>query len=144
MPVLTQGSFGHALRRALERRHAGEAIDPLAEHCASEALQLLERAPPDIFAAYVALEVAAAREPDIFGPTYRLFREFVMRSVTGAARRSGIEANIAETTTQQQWIGRGSSSWRARLVDGRLWIETDVGQTRILDPDLGMTEGYDA
>ncbi len=144
MPVLEEGSFGFALRRTLEREREGKTIDALAEQCAAEVPQLLEQDPPDVFGAYVALEVAAAREPEIFGPTYRLFREFVMRSVIGAARRAGLEANVAETTVRHQWIGRGNSGWRARLVDGRLWIETTDGQTRILDPDLGMSESYDA
>jgi hypothetical protein len=144
MPVLEQGSFAVALRRTLERERAGMPLDPLAEECASEVPRLLEQKPPDVFAAYIALEVAAAREPEIFGPTYRLFREFIMRSVLGAARRGGIEANVAETTPRNQWVGRGDSGHRARLVDGRLWIDWADGRKQVLDPDLGMTEACDA
>lgn len=144
MPVLEQGSFAVALRRTLERERIGKPLDPLAEACAAEVPRLLEQKPPDVFAAYVALEVAAAREPEIFGPTYRLFREFVMRSVLGAARRGGIEASVAETTIHNQWIGRGDSGWRAWLVDGRLWIDLPDGSRVILDPDLGMVEACDA
>jgi hypothetical protein len=144
MPVLEQGSFAVALRRTLERERAGEPLDPLAEGCAAEVPRLLEQKPPDVFAAYVALEVAAAREPEIFGPTYRLFREFVMRSVLGAARLGGIEANVAETTIRHQWVGRGGSGWQARLVDGRMWLTLPDGSTHILDPDLGMIEDFDA
>jgi hypothetical protein len=144
MPVLAQGSFAVALRKTLERERAGKPLDPLAEECAAEVPRLLEQRPPDIYAAYVALEVAAAREPEIFGPTYRLFREFVMRSVLGAARLSGIDANVAETTIRYQWAGRGNAPWRARLVDGRLWIDLPDGSMQILDPDLGMIEEFDA
>jgi hypothetical protein len=144
MPVLEQGSFAVALRRTLERERAGKPLDPLAEECAAEVPRLLEQKPPDVFAAYIALEVAAAREPEIFGPTYRLFREFIMRSVLGAARRGGIEANVAETTIRYQWIGRGDSGWQGRLVDGRLWIDLPDGSRQILDPDLGMIEDFDA
>jgi hypothetical protein len=144
MPVLEQGSFAVVLRRTLERERAGKPLDPLAEQCAAEVPRLLEQSPPDVFAAYIALEVAAAREPEIFGPTYRLFREFVMRSVLGAARRGGIEAKVAETTIRHEWVGRGGSGWHARLVDGRLWIDLPDGSRQILDPDLGMTEQFDA
>ncbi|MFV8752924.1 hypothetical protein ACNOYE_20455 [Nannocystaceae bacterium ST9] len=144
MPVLAQGSFAVALRRALERERLGEPLDPLAEECAAEVPRLLEQTPPDVFAAYVAIEVSAAREPEIFGPTYRLFREFVMRSVLGAARKSGIEANVAETTLRHRWVGRGDAPWTARLVDGRLWIDLPDGSQQILDPDLGMSEDFDA
>lgn len=144
MPVLAEGSFAVALRKILERERAGQPLDPLAEECAAEIPRLLEQGPPDIFAAYVAVEIAAAREPEIFGPTYRLFREFVMRSVLGAARLSGIDANVAETTLRYKWVGRGKSPWRARLVDGRLWIDLPDGTMQILDPDLGMIEEFDA
>ncbi len=144
MPVLSQGSFAVALRRTLERERAGKPLDPLAEECAAEVPRLLEQQAPDIFGAYVALEVAAAREPEIFGQTYRLFREFVMRSVLGAARRGGIDANVAETTIRHQWVGRGKAGWRARLVDGRLWVDLPEGSTKILDPDLGMNDEFDA
>ncbi len=144
MPVLEQGSFAVALRRILARERAGKPLDSLAEECAAEVPRLLEQDQPDVFAAYVALEVAAAREPDIFGPIYREFREFIMRSVLGAARGGGIDANVAETTPSHQWTGRGKSAWTARLVEGRLWIELPNGRIEILDPDLGMVESYDA
>jgi hypothetical protein len=94
MPVLEEGSFVVAEALALEREGAGGAVDPLAERCAAEVLRLLDDEDPDIFAAYVALEVAANREPEIFGPAHQLFREFVMRSVVGAARGSGYEVDV--------------------------------------------------
>lgn len=143
-PVLEEGSYGYIDDRLNEREQAGELVDPLAERCAAEVLQLLDGDEPDIFAAYVALEVAAAREPEVYGPVHRLFREFVMRSILGAARGSGIEANVSETTVRHQWVGRGKDRWRAQLVDGRLWISTSDGQRKILDPELGMLEDYDA
>lgn len=138
MPELERCSFAHALRSILDRERAGLPLDRLADECASEVPRLLEREQPDVFAAYLALEIAAVREPDIFGPVYHAYREFILRAVLGAARRGGIEAQMAETSVPYEWAARG---WHARLLDNRLCIELPGGGKLVLEP---QTAAYDA
>lgn len=119
-------------------------IDPLAERCADEALILLRENPPRVLAAYVFLEVAAARDPRMFGSGYRGYRDRVMRAVLGAARESGLMVNVPETTVSGRWIGRNRSRVRAELRGHELRVQLDDGRVLVLDRDPGMEEGYDA
>lgn len=89
LPVLVEGSFGYIESAIAERERDGGVVDPLARQLAGEVLVCLDREEPDIFAAYFALEIAAQLEPDIFGPTYRLFRRFMTQAVVGASRGLG-------------------------------------------------------
>ena len=129
------------------RRRAGLIdikLDPLAEWCADEGIILLREDPPHVFAAYVCLEVAAAREPEVFGTGYRGFRDRVMRAVLGAARESGLMVSVPDTTTSGRWVGRNRSQVRAELRGYELRVYLEDGRVIVLDRDLGMTEGSDA
>jgi hypothetical protein len=119
-------------------------IDPLGDWCADEALSLVRERPARVFEAYVCLEVAAARDHHAFGASFRGYRDHVMRAVLGAARDSGLMANVAETTVGGRWVGRDRSRVRAELRRHELRVHFDDGRTIVLDRDLGMDEGCDA
>ena len=119
-------------------------IDQLAERCVDEGIILLRESPPRVFEAYVCLEVAAAREPVVFGTGYRGYRDRVMRAVLGAARESGLMVNVPETTVSGRWIGRNRSRVRAELRGHELRVYLEDGRIVVLDRDLGMSEGCDA
>lgn len=118
-----------ALRQTIAREREGEPLDQLAEACVSVVPRLLEQDTPNVFAAYFALEVAAAREPDIFGPSYRLVRDYVMRAMLGAARREGIEVQAELLARRREWSAPG---WRASIVGSRLLIELPDGARLVL------------
>lgn len=119
-------------------------IEPLAEWCADEGIVLLRETPPRLFEAYVCLEVAAAREREIFGATFRGYRDQVMRAVLGAARESGVMANVPDTTVGGRWVGRSRPRVRAELRGYELRVYLEDGRTIVLDRYLGMEEDYDA
>lgn len=118
-------------------------IDPLAEWCADEGIVLLRETQPRLFEAYVCLEVAAAREREVFGSTFRGYRDQIMRAVLGAARESGLMAKVANTTVDR-WVGRNRPLVRAELRGYELRVYLENGRTIVLDRDLGMEEDYDA
>ena len=120
------------------------AIEPLAQRCADEGFNLLREEQPRVFEAYVCLEVAAARDRDVFGSAFRGYRDQLMRAVLGAARQSGLVANVAETTVVGRWVGRGRSRVRAELRGCELRVYLEDGRIVVLDHDLGMREGCDA
>ena len=125
-------------------RAVGAGLDPLGDWCADEALSLVRESPARVFEAYVCLEVAAARDHHAFGASFRGYRDHVMRAVLGAARDSGLMANVAETTVHGRWVGRDRSRARAELRGHELRVFLDDGRTIVLDRDLGMDEGCDA
>jgi hypothetical protein len=132
---------------AIVRRVLGKqsqlTIDPLADRCMTEVAALLESKPARPFSAYVALEVAAAREPGLFGPSYRTYRDRMMRTLLGLAREAGVMVSVADTTVVGRWVGRDAPKVRATLVDGSLHVTFGPGVSIVLDPELGMVEGCD-
>ncbi len=137
--VLTAG-LSVIRRRA---RLTSSDVDPLAEWCADEGIVLLRETQPRLFEAYVCLEIAAAREREVFGSTFRSYHDQVMRAVLGAAREAGLMANVADTTVDR-WMGRNRPLVRAELRGYELRVYLEDGRTIILDRDLGMNEDYDA
>lgn len=123
---------------------ANVKIDPLGDWCADEASSLLRERPPRVWEAYVCLEVAAARDHDVFGASFRGYRDRVMRAVLAAARDVGLMANVAETTVGGRWVSRGRSRVRAELRGHELRVYLGDGRVIVLDRDLGMSEGFDA
>lgn len=142
-PTITYGALS-VLRRVMRTRGKLARIDPLADWCMTEVAVLLEETPPRPFSAYVALEVAAAREPGIFGPSYRTYRDRLMRTLLGSAREAGLTANVADTTIVGRWVGRDAPGVWATLEDGSLRVMFGNGASIVLDPDPGMREGSDA
>lgn len=141
-PTIAYGALS-LMRRAIAER--GQlALDPLADWCMTEVAVLLEATPPRPFSAYIALEVAAAREPGIFGPSFRTYRDRLMRTLLGVAREAGITANVADTTIVGRWVGRDAPGVWATLEDGSLRVMFGNGASIVLDPDPGMREGCDA
>lgn len=122
----------------------GATIDALAEWCADGGIVLLQENPPRVFEAYVCFEVAAAREPEVFGASYRGYRNRVMRSVLGAVRESGLMVNVPDTTVSGRWVGRNRSRVHAVLSGHELRVYLEDGRILVLDRDLGMAEGCDA
>lgn len=128
----------------LRARAQSSPVDPLAEWCAEEALCLLQEHPPQLFEGYLCLEVAAAREPAMYGSSFRGYRERMMRAVLGAAREKGLMANVADTTSQGRWVARYNPRCRAQLRGYELRVFLDDGRIIVFDRDLGMEEGFDA
>ncbi|MFV8750470.1 hypothetical protein ACNOYE_07950 [Nannocystaceae bacterium ST9] len=144
-PTAIVGGMLIVQRALAEHTRAKFEIDLLAELCMREAGSLLEEEPPRPFSAYVGLEIAAAREPQLFGPSFRTYRDRLMRTVLGVARETGVMASVAETTVAGRWIGRNDTRVRAELVDdGSLRVVLANGMAIVLDPDRGMNEGCDA
>jgi hypothetical protein len=138
--VLTAGLSMIRRRSALTSME----LDPLAEWCADEGIGLLREDPPRVFEVYLCLEVAAAREPEVFGAGFRGYRDRVMRAVLGAARESGMMVNVPDTTVVGRWVGRNRSRVRAELRGYELRVHLEDGRVVVLDRDLGMSEGCDA
>ena len=97
-----------------------------------------------MFEAYLCLEVAAAREPEMYGASFRGYRDRMMRSVLGAARERGLMANVADTTSEGRWVGRHHPRCRAELRGYDLRVFLGDGRVIVFDRDLGMAEGLDA
>ncbi|NVB39994.1 hypothetical protein G6O69_19270 [Pseudenhygromyxa sp. WMMC2535] len=139
-----EASYELAEESIKARYSSGGSVDPLAYSSLQDARELLEEEVPEFYAALFCFEIAAAREPEIYGFTYRLFREFMMRCAVGVVRSQGLEVDIPRTTIPNRWIGRNDARFRAQLVDGRLWIQTPEGEQTVFEPDLGMQNSCEA
>jgi hypothetical protein len=77
--VLLGFEEGEARARALANAEPRRIIDPVASACFGEARELLVRGA--LFAALFALEAAALREPECYGPTHQTVRKLVLDSL---------------------------------------------------------------
>jgi hypothetical protein len=133
--------IGMAMGRRLG---TGEAADPLAVALAAETMDRLERPEPDVLAAYVALEIAAARVPTGYGYVFRRYREWLMRALLGVARGRGILASVRETTLPERcWTSTRSQFWVLARGD-QLVLYRGRHQVAVLDLDRGMRDEFDA
>lgn len=133
--------IGSAMGRTLART---ESVDPLASVLAQEALALLRSSEADVLAAYVCLEVAAARATTAYGYAFRRYRDWLMRNVLAIARVRGFAASVRDTTSaENRWRSTRSRFWAHARGDQLLLYN---GKTRIavLDLDRGMRDDFDA
>lgn len=93
--TLVQLSFeaGAAAARQLgANRPNRPIIDPVATCCFGDARELLLRPVPNLPLALVALQLAASREPECYGPTHVAMIELLFHAVDEA-----VEAELAGT-----------------------------------------------
>lgn len=89
---------GEAEARAVARA-TGYIIDPEASCYFDEARSLLLRAVPKLGLALMALDLAASREPECYGPTYFAIRELLLQGARDTAA-----AELAEAEQQAQAV----------------------------------------
>lgn len=93
--TLVQLSFeaGAAAARQLgANRQNRQIIDPVATCCFGDARELLLRPVPNLPLALLALQLAASREPECYGPTLAAMTELLFHAVEEA-----VEAELAGT-----------------------------------------------
>lgn len=83
--VFEEGSFPYIELKIHERERDGGTVNAQARRAAAEVPLLLRCEEPRLADACMALEFAASREPEIYGPTYELLRAFIMRAYEGVS-----------------------------------------------------------
>ena len=82
--VLLAFEEGEAQARTIVLAEAQRILDPVASACFGEARELVLRpagGAVQLFAAVMALDVAATREPDCYGATYQAIRGLVFTAL---------------------------------------------------------------